>query len=250
MITTEASLAHARCLESVDILVLAGGLGTRTRPVLGDVPKLLAPLAGKPYLEYLLTWLRLFGARHVLLALGHMAQKVVDYLRAHPPVGLTVSTIIEPKPMGTAGAIRFARSELRSNPVLVMNGDSFTEADLCQLLAAHKAAYTIGTLLCATVEDAGRYGRLAVEPNGRIRGFIEKDTSFHGSALVNAGVYVLSTELLDMVAAGDATSLEREVFERLPAGALGAFTEGRNFIDIGTPESLLLADRFFGIRGL
>lgn len=240
---------RGRCLEALDIFILAGGLGTRIRPVLGDLPKILAPILGRPYLAYLLDWLERFGARRVVLGLGHRAQAVMDYLDARPAGRIEVATVIEPSPLGTAGAIRFARGALQSDPVLVMNGDSFTDADLCALVDRHRAAKAIGTMLCAEVDDAGRYGRVELDQSGRIGGFIEKDANFHGTALISTGVYLLSADLLDDIAAGDAASIERDVFERLPSGTLAAFAGRFGFIDIGTPESLALAASVFGAGG-
>jgi NDP-sugar pyrophosphorylase family protein len=234
-----------RCLDSVDIFVLAGGLGTRIRPVLGGLPKLLAPIAGRPYLSYLLDWLARFGARRVVLGLGHQASSVVEHLRLYPADEVEIATIIEPQPLGTAGAIRFARSALHSDPVLIINGDSFVDADLCQFLEHYRAAKTVGSILCAEVEDAGRYGRVDIDGAGRIRDFIEKAPTFSGSAFVNAGVYLVSASLLDDIASGEAASLERDVFEQLPSGSLAAFAGPFQFIDIGTPESFARAGGVF-----
>ena len=190
---------RGRCLEALDIFILAGGLGTRIRPVLGDLPKILAPILGRPYLAYLLDWLERFGARRVVLGLGHRAQAVIEYLEKAPPAGqLEVATVVEPSPLGTAGAIRFARGALRSDPVLIMNGDSFTDADLCAFVDHHSAANARGSVLCAEVDDAGRYGRVEIDQGGYIHGFVEKDAAFHGRALINAGVYLLSGGLLDI----------------------------------------------------
>ena len=237
---------RGRCLEALDIFVLAGGLGTRIRPALGDLPKILAPILGRPYLAYLLDWLERFGARRVVLGLGHRAQAVIEYLGdRQPSTGIEVTTVVEPSPLGTAGAIRFARGTLRSDPVLVMNGDSFTDADLCAFVDRHRAAKTVGTMLCAEVEDAGRYGRVELDQSDRIGEFIEKDANFHGTALISTGVYLLSAHLLDKIAAGDAVSIERDVFERLPSGSLAVFAGRFRFIDIGTPESLALAASIF-----
>jgi len=236
---------NGNCLDAIDVFVLAGGRGTRIRPVLGDTPKLLAPIRNRTYLDHLLNWLRRFGARRVVLGLGVHAQAIIDYAQAHPIAGMAIETVVEPSPLGTAGAIRFARSIMRSDPVLVINGDSFADANLCRLLERHRAAHASATMLCAEVEDAGRYGRLVLDAEGFVERFVEKD-SFRGKAWINAGIYFLSAQLLDVIAAGLAASLERDVFERLPRRSLAAFTECFRFIDIGTPESLAQADNVFG----
>ncbi len=230
-----------RCLGSIDILVLAGGLGTRIRSVLGDRPKLLAPIGGHPFLLYLLRWLASFSARRVMLALGHGAAAVQEYLLDFRDPALTITAVVEPRPLGTAGAVRFLRARLHSDPVLVMNGDSFVAADLCGFLAFHRAAGATGTVLCAMAEHAGRYGRITTDENARIRAFVEKDVAFQGRAMVNAGVYLFSGVLLDAIVAMPGPSLERDVFERLPAGSLAAFGGPFDFVDIGTPETLATA---------
>ena len=241
---TEAFLSR-RCLEPIDTLVLAGGLGSRLRPVIGDIPKLLASIAGRPFLAYLLKWLGTFGARRVILALGHRAQAVIDHLQANPCSSITVVPVIEPEPLGTAGALRFARTELRTDPVLVMNGDTLADVDLCKLLSRHARAAKRATVLCAEVADASRYGRVILDQNGDIAGFVEKDASYRGVGAINAGVYVMTAAFLDEIADGEATSLERDVFEQLPAGSLAALAARFDFIDIGTPESLASAPDVF-----
>ena len=241
---------HAPCLETIDIFVIAGGLGTRISPVLGATPKLLAPISGRPYLAYLLDWLRRFGAKRIVLGLGHQAQAVVDFLDRDKSTaaGLDVVRVIEPQPLGTAGAVRFARGQLRSDPVLIMNGDSFVDADLCALVTRHRGAAAKATVLCVEVDDAGRYGRVEIGGDGRIASFIEKDLNFHGASPVSAGVYLFSAALLDEIAAASAASLERDVFAAAPAGSLAALAGRFAFIDIGTPESLKAAERVIGAK--
>jgi mannose-1-phosphate guanylyltransferase len=244
------ALQNAPCLAALDVLVIAGGLGTRIQSALGDTPKLLAPIGGRPFLAYLLDWLRDFGAKRIVLSLGHRAQAVVDFLDRHRSSydDQTVVTVTEPRPLGTAGAIRLARPNLRSDPVLVMNGDSFADADLCAFLAQHRRTGAKATLLCAEVDDASRYGRIELDGEGRIQGFIEKDPTFHGQSVVSTGVYLFSVALLDEIAVGGAVSLERDVFGRAASGSLDAFAGRFAFIDIGTPESLKLAERVFAAK--
>ena len=241
LITSPTSLRRGRCLGSVDILVLAGGLRTRIRPALGDTPKVLAPIGGRPFLSYLLRWLASFGARRVVLALGYGAAAVQECLRGFCEPDLSVTVVVEPRPLGTAGAVRFARARLHTDPVLVMNGDSFVDADLCAFLAFHHAAEAGGTVLCATVDHPGRYGRIATDSNARIREFVEKDAAFAGRAMVNAGVYLIPPALLDTIGAMPGPSLERDVFERLPAGSLAAFGGQFDFVDIGSPQTVATA---------
>lgn len=234
-------MVHETCLERTDVFVLAGGLGTRIRAVLGDVPKLLAPIGGRPYLYYLLKWLHSFGAKRVVLGLGHRAAAVIDYLQKNSNWGLVVETIVEPEPLGTAGAIRFARHKLRTDPVIVMNGDSFADADLCMLLSEHLSKTSLGTLLCVQADEPGRYGRIVLGNDNRIRGFIEKDEAHAAPGIISAGIYVFSSALLDIIANSAAVSVEREIFAQLPAGSLLAFGGRFPFLDIGTPESFVSA---------
>lgn len=225
-----------RTLAQIDVAILAGGLGTRLRPVLADRPKLLAPVDGRPFVDYMFAWLASFGATQVVLCLGHLAEKVVDYLKANPaPFDVRIS--LETEPLGTAGALRLARPQLTSDPVLVLNGDSFVDADLGKALALHRANTSAATLVCPEVADTGRFGSVEVDEKGQITRFIEKAAT-KGSGFINGGVYFFSAAFLDEIAAGDARSLENEILARQPRGWLNALTGKFRFIDIGLPETL------------
>ena len=161
----------------------------------------------------------------------------MDYLHAAiPSTSASIVMVTEPEPLGTAGAIRFARRELRSDPVLVVNGDTLAQGDIYALVRHHERAGACATVLCAHVEDGSRYGRVILDREGRIERFLEKDASHRGAALINARVHLMSAPFLDAIASGQAVSLERDVFEKLPAGSLAALPGHFNFIDIGTPE--------------
>jgi mannose-1-phosphate guanylyltransferase len=232
----------ATCLKDIDIVILAGGLGTRIKNALGDTPKLLAPIDGTPFLEFVINRLKLFGARRLVLGLGHLAGAVVEYLEAHPPQEIAVVTMIESEPMGTAGAIRHVAGRIESDPVLIMNGDSFIDADLCGFLAAHEQSGAEASLLCAEIEDTTRYGRLQLSPQGRIEAFLEKDPALSGPGVINAGVYLFSGAMLKTIEAMDGPSLELDVFAALAPETLNAVPSTGTFIDIGTPDDLARAE--------
>lgn len=230
-------------LSNIDVVVLAGGLGTRIQAVLGDTPKLLAPVGDQTYLDLLLDWLQGFGARRVILSLGHLADKIVDYVEAHPRIGLEIVSAIELEPMGTAGALRFARDQVHSDIALVMNGDSWIDANLTTLCNVHAHNQAAATLLCVQVADAGRYGKVVVSDTGRIADFAEKQPDV-GPGLINAGIYAFSSAAWEMITACDGRSLERDIFAKQP-DCLAVFDAGDvPFIDIGTPDSLAQAALF------
>lgn len=222
------------CLKDIDVIILAGGLGTRIRGILGDTPKVLAPINGKPYLEHLLEWLEGFGAQRIIMSLGHLSDKVEAYLRDRPQV----ECIAETKPLGTGGSIRYGRPAFRSEPVLIMNGDTWLGTDLEPFVESHIASGRALSLMCVEVDDVSRYGKLEID-GSTVRLFLEKDPDDTGPGYVNGGVYLFSQNALDELCAREAVSLERDYFFRLAPGSIGAFIPKRaTFIDIGTSESL------------
>jgi mannose-1-phosphate guanylyltransferase len=226
-------------LAGIDVAILAGGLGTRLRGAIGEMPKVLAPVASKPFLDHLFAWLAGFGARRIVMCLGYRAEMVVDHLRRSPPRDMEVVTSIEPKPLGTAGGLRLAAPQFRSDPVLVINGDTFVDADLAAFVAEHRRSGARASILTTTVPSMARYGRLEIDAGGAIRRFAEKDAADTGPGPINAGLYLFSRAWLSELARGTAESLERDVFAVAPPGSFHAVSSGSAaFIDIGTPESL------------
>lgn len=238
-----ASAVPAGPLSGIDVAVLAGGLGTRIRAVLGDVPKVLAPIGDRPFLDHLLDWLKGHGARRVVLCLGHLADKVEAHLRQHPPTGIEVVCVVEPEPMGTAGAVRFAYPHLTSDPVFVLNGDTFVDADMAVFVDAYRRSAVGLAILAAEVPSIARFGSLDVDPQGFVRRFVEKDETVDRPGLISAGMYLFSRERLDALAAAEGSSLERDFLQTAPPGAVAAAIFSGRFIDIGTPDSLAGADK-------
>ncbi len=230
--------APKTCLNDTDVVILAGGLGTRIQDTLGDTPKLLAPIGGAPFLDILLGRLRHFGARRVVLGLGHLGDKVAEYLGSNPPEGMDIITAVEPEPLGTAGALRFVMSEINSDPALVMNGDSFTGADLCNFADAHRQSGAGASILCAEVPNTAAFGRVTLSPEGRVLKFLEKDEAQQAPGFINAGVYLFNRTMLDAIKDREGPSLELDVFQALEPGSLSAVTSDAPFIDIGTPDDL------------
>ena len=218
---------RTHCLKDTDVVILAGGFGTRVAEKLDGKPKLLAPIGGKPYLEFVLKWLVSFGARRIILALGHLAQEIEDYSNANFKGRLEVICAIEPRPLGTAGALAFASVHIKSPLALVMNGDSFVDADLCKLIHRHNSFAGEATILCTRVANAERYGSIKITEDGYVELFREKAEIKSSGLKIQHG------------------SLEKDVFQKLPVGALNAFSGNFKFLDIGTPEDYERAEEFF-----
>ena len=230
-----------RGLGGVDVVVLAGGLGTRLRGVLTDRPKVLAPICGEPFLNHLARGLSRQGASRLILCLGHLAGAVIDHAATRPVAGVEFVPVVEQEPLGTAGAVRLARPAVTSDPALVLNGDSLVVADLAGFADRHRAAGVEASLLAVRVEDTTRFGRLDVNAAGFIERFSEKNPDACGPGLISAGIYLFSAALLDRLLLMPGPSLERDVLQVLPAGSIRAEITGGAFIDIGTPDSLAQA---------
>ena len=226
--------------------VLAGGLGTRLRTVLSDRPKVLAPVAGRHFLAYLLDQLADAGFTEVVLCTGYLGEQVKGAFGAHwRKLHLRYSQ--EPQPMGTAGALRHALELLSSDDVLVLNGDSYCDVDLGSLIDFHVSSGAGSTLTLTEVPDITRYGAVDCDYDGAIRGFREKGSA--GPGLMNAGVYVLSHRMIESVPAGLPVSLERDCFPHWVGKGLRGYRGGKRFLDIGIPESFQEAQVFFAPAG-
>jgi len=226
-----------------EAIVLAGGLGTRLRSVVADVPKPLAPVAGRPFLAYLLEQLALSGVRRVILATGYLAETIQQTIGMRW-AGMDIVYSKEVEPLGTGGAIRLAAMQLQGNGVHLVNGDTFLRYDMSALEHAVRAAGTDLGVALAQVDDVGRYGAIKVTDD-RVTAFLEKGG--HGPGLINGGCYFLTVAGVDELPAVDgAYSFETRVL--LPcamAGRLTAFRSTHDFIDIGVPEDYARAQQLF-----
>ena len=223
-----------------EAIVLAGGLGTRLRGQLDGVPKALAPVAGRPFLAHLLDQLGHEGIRRVILATGHLAAQVRDTIGARWGA-MSVEHSVEDTPLGTGGALALAARRLQGEGVHVANGDTFLRFELAALERAVREAGAGLGLALARVDDVGRYGAVHVR-DGRAVAFQEKGGS--GAGWINAGSYFLTRAALEALPATPAYSFEEEVLRpAAAAGALVAYGDTRDFIDIGVPADLERAQR-------
>ncbi len=233
-------------LDAVDVVILAGGLGSRLAALPGDVPKPMRSVDGRPFLEHLFDQVRAAGATRAVLCLGHQSGHFETRFRRVPPEGLQLRISTERTPLGTGGGLRNALPLLSKASVLVMNGDSYADTDFRLLLARHRAARARATILVTRVPDASRFGRVQFGPSGEVTGFAEKEAP--GPGFISAGVYVLERAAVEAIPPGRAVSLEREVFPSLVGAGLHAHAAFFPFVDIGTPESYREADTFFRKR--
>lgn len=223
--------------------ILAGGLGTRLRSSVSGCPKVLAKVGKRPFLAYLFDQLLAAGIREVVVCTGYLGDQIPRIFgESYGTLRLSYSR--ELTPLGTAGALRLALPLFKSNPVLVMNGDSYCDVNLREVWVWHGNRQADATLLLATVLDPERFGQVQIDWDGKVIAFKEKDGRV-GPGWINAGIYLLSQNLMAEIPANRAISLEREVFPRWVGRGLYGFHSEAKFMDIGTPESYAFAERFF-----
>lgn len=216
-------------------VILVGGLGTRLRSVLPDVPKPMARINGRPFLEYLLIQVRQSGVTDILLCVGYKARVIENYFGDGGKFGVRIRYSLEEDLLGTAGALANARPLIKSDPFLVLNGDSYCAVGFEGLIKRHHAHDAVATIVATRVDDRLRFGSLALGPNDAITHFTEKSLA-SPAGYINAGIYVLSQGVLGLVSSGKYSSLERDIFPSLAGRGLYAFRTSDFFIDIGTPS--------------
>ena len=225
-------------------IVLVGGEGTRLRPLTESVPKPALTLVDRPFLAYMIEWLAGHGVTEVVLACGFLPAVLRAALAGEEErAGAKIRYVVEPEPLGTAGAIRFAAEELGDEldgRFLALNGDVLTDLDLSALLRAHEERRARATLGLHPVEDSSAYGLVHSGEQGEVLEFLEK-TGERAPGEVNAGIYVLERSVLDLIPPGESVSIERDVFPRLVGDGLQALRLDGYWIDIGTPERYLRA---------
>jgi NDP-sugar pyrophosphorylase family protein len=200
-----------------------------------STPKPLASVGDRPFLELLVRQLRYQGIRRLVLCTGYLAHEIENELGDGSTWDVSIEYSREPRPMGTAGAVKFAAPLLReTTDFLVMNGDSFMEIDFRQLVDFHRKSGGIASMAVLRMKNEMRYGTVRVDAKGRVSGFTEK-TDVDSAGFVNAGIYIFNRRILERLPEAPA-SLERDIFPNLLNEGIYASEQHGLFIDIGTPE--------------
>jgi len=224
----------------MDVIILAGGMGTRLKSVVKDIPKPMAIVAGHPFLRYLIEYLSRFDVSNVIFATGYKSEIIEDWVKRHN-FGFKSQFSVENQPLGTGGAIKKAAELSGSKNICVLNGDTFFDVDLKALEAAYAKARTPVCMALKPMQNFDRYGNVELDTHGRVVAFKEKE--FCAKGQINGGVYMLNTSILfDKLP--EKFSLENDVFKSAAQNGkvTGFFSDGY-FIDIGIPEDYARADR-------
>jgi mannose-1-phosphate guanylyltransferase len=223
----------------VQAVILVGGEGTRLRPLTATVPKPVIPLVDRPFIVYMLEWLRRHGVDDVIMSCGFLATSVRNVLGDGSQLGLRLRFVEEPEPRGTAGALKYAE-DLLDDRFLMLNGDVLTDIDLTEQIAQHDATGAVATLALVPVEDPTAYGLVRLHDDRAVEEFVEKPSADQiDTNLISAGAYVLERSVLDLIPPDRNVSIEREVWPRLVGEGLYGFAADAYWLDIGTPERYL-----------
>ncbi len=226
-------------------MILVGGEGTRLRPLTSRQPKPVITLVDRPFLVFMLEWLRGHGVDDVILSCGFEPTKVRAALGDGEALGITLRYVVEPEPRGTAGALKYAEEQVGlDDRFLMLNGDVLTDVDVTAQLAQHQATGAVGTLGLVPVDDPSAYGLVLCDATHAVTGFLEKPAPSQLEGIdryyISAGIYVLERSVLELIDADRNVSIEREIWPALVGqGLYGAQADGAYWMDIGTPERYL-----------
>jgi NDP-sugar pyrophosphorylase family protein len=230
-------------MTRTQVAILAGGLGTRIGSMVNDRNKVAASINGRPFIFFILDLLCASNVERVVICSGYKGDDLAARIGNHyKTIELIYSK--EQKPLGTAGALRLALPHFADHTIIAMNGDSYLDLDLRDLITYHRKIGSKTTIASVWVEDASRYGKLEIDSQNRVKAFLEKQNECH-AGYINAGIYVLEPQMLVEIPEGIPFSLEHEIFPQWANKRLYAYRHKGTFIDIGIPESYMYAQEHF-----
>jgi len=229
-------------MENIDVVILCGGLGKRLRPVVNDRPKSLAEINGVAFLDILIKYVASFGLKRFILCSGYMGDAIREHYQqiSH---ALEIVFSQEEEPLGTGGAIKNAQPLIKSNPFLVINGDSFCKLNLPLFYKFHLKKKAVLSVVLSKPKNDQNYGVVVLDRQGKIIKFNEKVKPVKGS-FCSAGIYLMEQEIFYLMGANKVFSLEHDLFPVLAGKDCYGYYRKNNFIDIGTPQNLMKAGDF------
>ncbi|HQF56055.1 MAG TPA: nucleotidyltransferase family protein [Fibrobacteria bacterium] len=232
----------------MEAIVLAGGMGTRLKSVVSEIPKPMAPVDGRPFLEFLLAWLAKSGTSRAVLSVGYKWEVVRERFGS-AYAGMSLDYAVEDTPLGTGGAVALALGRTTEDSILVVNGDTAFPVDLAGLLRTHRESGAGATLALKEMTEFDRYGTVELDARGRVAAFREKARCARGA--INGGIYAMDRAFLDGRGLPGRFSLEQDVLEKeAGAGALAGVVFDAPFLDIGIPEDYAKAADFLAAAGM
>ena len=217
-----------------EVIILAGGLGTRLRSAVPDLPKCMAPVGGEPFLAQVISYCRRQGITRFVFSLGYKHEIIEDYLRRKFS-DLDYTCSVEEEPLGTGGAILLSTALVRSKNVIVLNGDTLFSVDINTLSSYHESRKSACTLSLKTMINSDRYGVVETDPSGKITSFKEK--KWYSASNINGGVYALNVEIFAALPFNPIFSFEKDFLEKYYSEIdMYALVQDGYFIDIGIPE--------------
>jgi NDP-sugar pyrophosphorylase family protein len=231
-----------------DVVILAGGVGTRLGKVSKGLPKPMVPVLRKPFMEWIILYLKSFGFATFTISTGYRRELVKEYFGGGERLGIALQYCEEDHPHGTGGALKKACGMARSSSVLVMNGDTLCMCDMRDFYRLHKQLCAPATICCVGVEDTHRYGTVQAGLDNRVMSFVEKGQS-SGKGFINAGAYWMTRSFIEGIPDSIPLSLEKDVFQTAVGRDIYAYCSNADFIDMGTPEALEAAPEFLTRNG-
>lgn len=229
-------------------IILAGGFGTRLQSVVNDVPKSMAEVAGKPFLEHLFSYLAKQDFEHIILSLGYKAEIIIDWIKTNQQP-FRISYVIENEPLGTGGAIKYALQKSESDKVFIINGDTFFDVDCSAFQTFHQTVQADMSIALKPMIDFDRYGSVALDSDKRITAFREKQHCESG--LINGGIYLINKDIFSRLDLPYKFSFEKDIMEaHVSSLKIYGFEQDNYFIDIGIPNDFDKANVDFKTENL
>jgi NDP-sugar pyrophosphorylase family protein len=227
-------------------IILAGGKGTRLQGVVNNIPKPMAPIAGKPFLEYLVQQLRSCSVQDIVLSVGYKKDSIVSFFSDGSKWDVNITYVPEKEPLGTGGAIQEVIRLFDDQNILVMNGDSYIDVNLSDYINWHFTKERTASLVVTNIDNTTRYGTVELGEKERVNKFTEKGVH-EGPGWINAGIYIFNRSIFENKSPVISYSLEKEILTNLIGKGLYGYRCKGAFIDIGTPESYARATNFFSM---